>query len=1370
MALHCTLVRAPGSGRSDGPLELTVQAADGSPGSALDLELSHRFGTRQVSVEGKALRSLTLGQPPLVNGAILVDGAPAPDRQLSGRRGPQSDPAPLYLAVHSGPAAGRTLRLGRGSCLIGRSGADLALPDPAVSRAHARLDISERALTITDLGSCNGTFVDRRRVQTALISTGSVIRCGNSTLSVVVAGPQDWPGSGFDLAGQSVAKPLTVPCLLRRESRAGLYVGAGLPLAFGLGLALLTGMWMFLAFTVVSAASLLVPVFSGRRQRREQRAAVAGAAARDLERRRRSAPTAAELILAPGALPGSSSAPAACSVWLRLGLADQDANVRLEPADPGFRPPALGRVPLQLDPGARRVSVRGPGAATDGLMRYLLLQLSRYPLARTTRLVIYGPLGTLPLAARYLPGTSLHARSADIEAALAGSPENAGSSGILMILAGQDDAGAVGESALRHGWRVFDFTGTGAGAGEAGARAGEASIELDEVSGCLRLDGTITRFTPDLVPDDAFDRYCRARAGGPAAAAGCGPMPGACALGSLIDPTPAATARRWAAGRLAAGLSVPIGVGAGGPELLDVAADGPHVLVAGTTGSGKSELLRSLVAALALSYPPDCVSFLFFDFKGGSGLGGLRDLPHCTGMLTDLTQSELDRTMASLRAELRRREALLAASQASDLAGYRRSGAAGSEVLPRLLLVIDEFRILLDDAPDALREFMRIATIGRSLGVHLVLATQRAQGALNPEMRANITTSIGLRVQSRQESTDIIGTGAAAAIDVRVPGRAYLARGSQPVQEFQSAFLSFPSLQPGIVSVRLTTDTLDGPRPGAAVDEGVAVAPDSAPDSATQAAGAAAVLIRTLASLWEVQDCVPMPRPVAAPLPTGSAAGPPALTPAGDCERCGGDECCVGLGWLDLPAEQRVAGLTWHPGLDGHLALIDGGAMGDAAGLTGVIAERISRHPVESHLYVLDAHGTLLDRTYAGRAGAVVGLHELRRSVRVLERLCGEMSTRLSRPGGQDTPLVLAITGWGSWQSALRSGPLYWAEDLFHDLVRDGHGAGISVLISGGQELAASKFLAAVPNRAYFPRVASMESRLAWPSMPVLPPVAGRAMAVGPFAGESPAVCQFGAGTPATGDSDAAGKLLHEEPLHAKPLHAKPFRIDPLPRFLPPERLRALLNSGPQHRSSLTGRGQGDLTVYIGVGGDELSPVAVRLPRGGVLAVLGGPDSAKSAFLAAIAVVNDAVSWLGPQAASGTGDGRPARNSPSETACEEFWSQVCDEAVAGRLDRHAVLLVHDADRLPPALNQQLLELNTLGWRVIFSADSGPALVPKVPLSRAARTSGLGILVEPRSALEGDLFGQRFELEPNPPPGRAVLLADGTARPVQLALP
>ena len=141
----------------------------------------------------------------------------------------------------------------------------------------------------------------------------------------------------------------------------------------------------------------------------------------------------------------------------------------------------------------------------------------------------------------------------------------------------------------------------------------------------------------------------------------------------------------------------------------------------------------------------------------------------------------------------------------------------------------------------------------------------------------------------------------------------------------------------------------------------------------------------------------------------------------------------------------------------------------------------------ESHLYLLDAAGAFSAAVTSPRVGAVVGLHELRRAVRVLERVSEEMTRRLSAAHTADAPaLVLALCGWGSWVSAFRAGPLAWAEDLVQDLVRDGARAGITVLVAGERELVTARFFAAVPNRIFLPAGSTDEARLAWPRLPAI--------------------------------------------------------------------------------------------------------------------------------------------------------------------------------------------------------------------------------------------------------------------------------------------
>ncbi len=142
-----------------------------------------------------------------------------------------------------------------------------------------------------------------------------------------------------------------------------------------------------------------------------------------------------------------------------------------------------------------------------------------------------------------------------------------------------------------------------------------------------------------------------------------------------------------------------------------------------------------------------------------------------------------------------------------------------------------------------------------------------------------------------------------------------------------------------------------------------------------------------------------------------------------------------------------------------------------------------------------------------------------------LERIALEMSLRLSRRAEeQATPLVLVLTGWGSWVSAFRAGPLAWAEDLVQDIVRDGTRAGVTVLISGDRDVVTARYFAAVPNRAFFPNGSTEESRLAWPRIPDVARIRGRAVVFGPLTGSPGSVAQFYAGRRDGGeDSDSKG-------------------------------------------------------------------------------------------------------------------------------------------------------------------------------------------------------------------------------------------------------
>lgn len=250
-----------------------------------------------------------------------------------------------------------------------------------------------------------------------------------------------------------------------------------------------------------------------------------------------------------------------------------------------------------------------------------------------------------------------------------------------------------------------------------------------------------------------------------------GPPTGADDLRELLGrPSPAEIATAWAGSRR--DLAVPLGTGPAGA--LDLAADGPHALVVGTTGSGKSELLQGWVLALAARHPPRDVAFLLVDYKGGATFTHAARLPHCVGLLTDLDPAGSRRALAALRHELRRRERLLGEAGVRDREAFEAAGGT----LGRLIVVVDELRALVEDDEDRLADLVAVATLGRSLGVHLVLATQRAGGVVSGQLRANLTLRICLRVLDAGDALDVVGDPRPASFTT--PGEASI--GGQEVR------------------------------------------------------------------------------------------------------------------------------------------------------------------------------------------------------------------------------------------------------------------------------------------------------------------------------------------------------------------------------------------------------------------------------------------------------------------------------------------------------------------------------------------------------------------------------------------------------------
>lgn len=1382
MTLECTLVRGPSAAWSSSPEELTIAAHHGMSGSELQTLLQEARGVGELSVAGHDLSSLTVGHPPLVTGAVLVDGPPQPGNAAA-------PPPPLMLLAHTGPGAGSVFPIQRGDYSIGRGAVDICVPDPAMSREHAVLKVSSTALRVADTGSRNSVFIDGEPVRQGVVTSSSTLRCGNTAFTIVTPNGSP-PGIPAD-AGSSVEEPIEVQRPTGSSNRWSMVLGAGLPLVLGIGLALATGMWMFLGFTAVSAVSILVPMIVGRKGRKEFKRAVARAAQEDAERRRRSSPSAADIAMAtftPAASSGLSPSrpdatatqraepaaatlhiPAPCSgIWVRLGSRPAPANIRLAPPDPHFCPPSIGSTPVALDPRPSIAAFHGPAHQVDGMVRFMLMQLASFPAAAATQVILVGNVDRLPLSARFLPGITLatsNESALDALQRLKGIPH-----GRLIILndslGAPDSTGHLRETALAASWQVMQHCGHTAADSELGVEIGQSGTSAALVSGGRRQP-----FIPDMVPEAAFDQFCRRVAAGSYIAdiADAG-IPAECSLGELLHCGPRGILRQWADESRRKELKAVLGKGIDGPLSFDFLLDGPHLLVAGTTGSGKSELLRTIVASVALNHSPDQVTFLFVDFKGGSGLRPLVGLPHCVGLLTDLGSHHLERALTSLRGEIRHREEVFAAAGVSDLATYQRATAATERAIPHLVLVIDEFRMLVDEAPGALRELMRIAAIGRSLGIHLVMATQRPQGALTADIRANVTSSIALRVQSEAESADIINSKAAASIRVDVPGRAYLVRASNPPEEFQTASLAVPG-PTGPMQRNMSI----AQSPQSAVVQSATQAlhhtPGSQPSIDTTTALMGAMVEKMVSAVQVAWDCLggKSPRlPVASPLPTsiGWTDELAAVREAGSAGRAGAamPEDPAGLvgplGLVDRPEQQTVEAIHWSPSDHGHLAMIGTSSSGMPECFKATAA-LLAAHGTEPHLYILDATGMLGRFAESRNYGAVVGLHQLPLAVQVLKRLSEEMARR--RQAGtyrhSSSRLVLIVAGWCSWAAALRAGSLAWGEDVLKEIVRDGNSLGVTVLVSGERELVSSRFFAAIPNRAYFPTGSTEESRFHWPRFPEVEPMPGRGVAVGNFVQGTTSVAQF---------RNAPENLAWPYDV-VQPSSEPPFRVRPLPDVLSQQDFDLALATIPRNsQASLlyaktntndmgTDQSCGDAVktspLWIGVGGDEAVPVQLPLRPSGVSLVLGGHRSGKSSVLGSLKALNPQVPWI-----------YPAQGSPPGP----FWENVARSETAGTLDPTSILLVDDADSLDAAGRKALIVLAGHTRGIVMTATTGPTLLQRLPLAAEVQASGTGLVLSPRTPLDGDILGVRLDVDASAGPGRGVIVQGNHAEPFQAA--
>lgn len=840
-----------------GDIDLLVELTEPCPLGRVLPDLLRRAGLPPATVLylgiGPVDPGWVLGRAPLLAGAVL-SSTPGTEPTVD---------APVAVSCVAGPDAGRWSALpGTDSGLvIGRSdAADLSVGDPALSREHARLARREHRLTVTDLRSANGFRVDGRDPGRPdhLIGSGQLVRLGASLFRVTLTAEPTMMMDPDGRGGLRVARPARLLRPFRMElppepgpppepvRRPLPLLAALLGGVAGVAIALVTGMWMFLLLAglgpVMMVGTAVGDRVSGRRGHRrllaEHRAAVAAEEKALAEAAEADRLDAWDRYPDPATLLRRARSPAA-RLWerrptdpdfLRLSI-----GVGSRPARVARRiPPPVAEAPLTI--GLGQLGVLGLAGRCRSVLRALLAAAAALHAPSDLRIVVLSDdPGLRPL--RHLEHTGAPGRFGEVVAdedraqqVLRELVEELAGPGppVLLVLDGahrwrrlpaaRQLLQVAAQPADPDAGLVEPMTGAGGSIGSrltvlcADCTSQALPIECRAVASVTADRVTVATGTSTLTaePIGVSQAYlaelCRAlaplrdpdRAGGS--------LPSAVVLSDLRADAPAEP--DWARPRLSARL----GLAADGIVECRLEHDGPHVLIAGTTGSGKSELLLTLVAGLALAAPPDHTQFLLVDYKGGAAFRELTDLPHTTGVLTDLDQDLAARALTSLRAEVRRRETVLHRAGAADLQTLRERGPGpfGS-----LVIVVDEFATLAAELPDFLTGLLDVAQRGRSLGLHLVLATQRPAGVLSPAIRANIGVRICLRVTDPADSLDVIDSPEAARLPRTVPGRAILRAGAAPVL-FQTARVTATDAPASSVRLRdapaiSSLGTRDGP-------------------------------------------------------------------------------------------------------------------------------------------------------------------------------------------------------------------------------------------------------------------------------------------------------------------------------------------------------------------------------------------------------------------------------------------------------------------------------------------------------------------------------------------------------------------------------
>ncbi len=1286
-----------------------------------------------------------------------------------------------HLAVVGGLDAGAQIDLPalRPPITVGRGPDNLVrLDHPTVSRRHLSLAATPADVRLTDLGARNGTRVAGRPAGAGTsIGLDDVIRVGAVAVEIR-RGPSPLPRRTSPTAGETPARlfnrpprsvalsdpPLLDPHPLDAPDRRAPHAprGAGIsvtmllgPVAFGAVLAMLFSPLM--AVFALMGPALMIGSWAERRwhDRRDRRrstgirhlstTAFAGEA-----RHRHGVERAARRLAQPDPTSLRRWADGGSRLWerrphdhdafwLSVGLTDHpwvpwpDAEGPLDSSTASVLG-ALGPlvdtpVAVALGPG-RAIGVVGPTAARDAVTRWLVCQIATLHGPADLRIRLLAPHDTRPAWAFVERLPHAHGNRSDRDGPAAAAP-------LDLVVVPDASSGALIEPLAR------------LLSSEQPDRSALVAVEaLDQLpSWCTTVvelvegDGRASVHTPGsgaivdrvlatgLTLSTADSWACAlARHRDPEVTSASDGLPDRIATEQLVGPsTPAVIVERWDRSRRRPGdVPAPLGVtvapSATGPEpfTIDLIADGPHALIGGTTGAGKSELLRTMVLSLALHHPPDAVSFLLVDYKGGSAFDACVDLPHTVGLVTDLDPHLASRALVALDAEIRRRERVLRHARVADLT----TGAVPS--LARLVVVIDEFATLAAELPGFLDALVDVAQRGRSLGVHLVLATQRPHGAINERIRSNTNLRIALRMLDRAESSDVIDDPAAARLPRDRPGRAFARFGHDDLVQFQTALTEPARLRELVGQIQAAATMTDVGRP---------TAPWLPPLPPTL----------SLEALEALE----------APDPGDDPDGARALS--------------VPLALADEPERQRQRVWSWHPGR-GNLLVYGMPGSGTTTTLISVgltISRRPDRH--RFHLYgVADGSGQLRLLQELAEVGTIVGADDVRRQARLVRMLVEELDRRRASVDA-DAPIVVVLIddlpGLLRRFDTIEGHPVV---DAVHRVFRDGPVVGLHLVVSGDRPGAIPAALAARTTERLVLHLADPFDRA---SLGLRPP--GRPGVAGGTWVPGHGVVGQGVGTevqvarcpdPVTEARLLAGRSHRDDICDVAV--SSPSAIGELPTRVEVADLSRSLARPP------TG-GRQTLDLSIGIGDHDLRTKGFELTTGDHALIVGPARSGRSTALAVLARSVLAPSVLGPAGCviALTPKPSPLRAWPGITVVADIDSLLAAVACSGEAEA-ILVLVDDCEVVddPGGALAALLETSRPGLHLVAAGRADRLRTAYGHWTTALRAGGRGLALHPDLDRDGDLWGIRLprDTASRQCVGRGFLVLDGTTEVVQVA--